>query len=112
MCKKPNIFITHLAFELPCPCKGGALKGQHNHAKLGQVAKILSDRNKCSKHWKAGVRVTEVFLSYLVAVRETRFKNQLWKNRLSNTWHMSILFEKDLELFINYKCRMTIKMLT
>lgn len=68
MCKKPNIFITHLAFELPCPCKGGALKGQHNHAKLGQVANILSDRNKCRKHWKAGVRVTEVSLSYLVAV--------------------------------------------
>lgn len=59
--------------------------------------------------WKAGLRVTKVSLSYLVTVtkRDFWFKNQLWENRLSNTWHMSILFEKDLELFINYKCGMT-----
>lgn len=40
-----------------------------------------------------------------MAVRKTelRFKNQVWMNKSSNTRCMSVLFEKDLELFIN--CR-------
>lgn len=67
LCKK-NIFIACLAFELPCSCKGGALKGEHNQVQLGQMAKILSDRIKCNKQWKAGLIVTKSSLSYLVTV--------------------------------------------